>query len=109
MSKDTRAKEISRFVDELVRRFHPSKVMLFGSYARGMRRHSSDVDILVVFPRVRNGLRMAGDILAEISPRFPVDIVVRSSEDIQSRIADNDFFLKEISEQGVVLYEATRS
>lgn len=35
-------------VDRLVEKFHPQRIILFGSQARGMADDHSDVDLLVV-------------------------------------------------------------
>jgi len=47
---------IRRMVDRIVERFHPEKVILFGSHARGEAGPDSDVDLLVVMP-VRGSVR----------------------------------------------------
>ena len=41
---------IRKFVAEIVRQFHPEKVILFGSYAYGKPTYDSDVDLLVIMP-----------------------------------------------------------
>jgi len=38
-----------------------------------------------------------------------VDLLVRSPEQVQQRLAWNDFFLQEILAQGKVLYEAAHA
>ena len=49
---------ISEMVRRIVERFHPEKIILFGSYARGTAGPDSDVDLLVVLPiEVRNTTR----------------------------------------------------
>lgn len=40
--------EIQTIVAQIVKRFHPQKVILFGSYAYGRPHEWSDVDLLVV-------------------------------------------------------------
>jgi len=40
-----------------------------------------------------------------IPSTFPMDILVRNSEQVSDRINKGDFFIKEIIEEGVVLYE----
>jgi predicted nucleotidyltransferase len=42
--------EIDRMVKRIVRKFHPDKIILFGSQARGDARPDSDVDLLIVMP-----------------------------------------------------------
>ncbi|HLF73922.1 MAG TPA: nucleotidyltransferase domain-containing protein [Anaerolineales bacterium] len=46
---------IDEIVRQIVEKFHPQKIILFGSYARGNPRPESDVDLLVVL--LRDGLR----------------------------------------------------
>ncbi len=38
---------IKRLAEEIGRKFHPRKVILFGSYARGEATADSDVDLLM--------------------------------------------------------------
>jgi predicted nucleotidyltransferase len=42
--------QIDRMVKRIVRKFHPEKIILFGSHARGDAGPDSDVDLLVVLP-----------------------------------------------------------
>jgi predicted nucleotidyltransferase len=41
-------KAIDQVVEQIVEKFKPQKIILFGSYARGNPRPESDVDLLVV-------------------------------------------------------------
>src|SRR5438093_8720783 len=68
---------IRRFAREVAERFHPEKIILFGSYAYGEPHEDSDVDILVVMP-ARNDMDQALKISFEIDPPFPLDIIVRT-------------------------------
>src|SRR5579875_1577019 len=43
-------REIQRMVRRIVRDFHPERVILFGSHARGEAGPDSDVDLLIVMP-----------------------------------------------------------
>jgi predicted nucleotidyltransferase len=44
--------DIRAFVDQVVRRFHPTRIILFGSYAYGEPTPDSDVDLLVVIQEI---------------------------------------------------------
>src|SRR5438132_1934709 len=41
---------IRRYARQIAERFHPNKIILFGSYAYGTPAPASDVDLLVVMP-----------------------------------------------------------
>jgi predicted nucleotidyltransferase len=95
---------IRRFARQVAERFHPEKIILFGSYAYGAPHADSDVDILVVMP-ARNQLDQAVRISLAIDPPFPLDIVVRTPKNMKWRLEEGDSFLREVVAQGKVLYE----
>src|SRR6266516_3548740 len=97
---------IRRFARQVVERFHPEKVILFGSHAYGTPHADSDVDILVVMP-TRNQLDQAARISLAIDPPFPLDIIVRTPYSMRWRLAEGDSFLREITSKGKVSYEAS--
>jgi len=93
--------------DDIVREFAPLQVILFGSYAYGTPTEDSDVDLLVVMDIPESEtLRQAVEIRQRIPRRFPMDLLVRSPEELAYRISYNDWFLREITEKGEVLYES---
>src|SRR5450830_61090 len=49
-AKSTSEQKISEMVRRIVEGFHPDKIILFGSYARGAAGPDSDADLLVVMP-----------------------------------------------------------
>lgn len=98
---------IHALVERIVQVYQPERVVLFGSYAYGMPTLDSDVDLLVVLPFEGKGARKAVEILNTVHPEFPVDLLVRTPEQVQQRLAWHDFFLREIIEKGKTLYAAT--
>ncbi len=97
---------ICRFAREVAERFQPDKIILFGSYANGQPDQDSDVDILVVMP-TRNQIDQAVRISLDISPPFPVDLIVRTPENLRWRLEEGDWFLREVMSTGKLLYEKT--
>jgi predicted nucleotidyltransferase len=95
---------IRRFAREVAERFQPEKIVLFGSYAYGIPHADSDVDILVIMP-ARNQLDQAVKISMAVDNNFPLDLLVRTPNDISWRLAEGDSFLSEILAKGKVLYE----
>ena len=98
--------DIQSICDDIVREFAPLQVILFGSYAYGTPREHSDVDLLVVMPGPKSETRRQEIAIREHIPhRLRMDLLVRSPEDIAYRLSHNDWFLREITEKGEVLYE----
>jgi len=91
--------------DQIAARFAPRQIILFGSYARGNPRPESDVDLLVVMHTKRAGEQSLA-IRQAIECPFGLDLIVHTPESLRRRLKQGDFFLREIMEQGRVLYEA---
>ncbi len=97
---------IREVAERIVQEFQPERIILFGSYASGTPTPDSDVDLLVIVPFEGKAPRKSLEILNKVDPKFSVDIVVRTPEQVQQRLTWNDFFLRDIMEKGKVLYEA---
>ena len=95
---------IRRFAREVAERFHPERIILFGSHAYGKPHADSDVDILVIMP-CRNQLDQAFKIHDTLRPPFPLHITVRTPYNLKWRLAEGDDFLQEITSKGKVLFE----
>ncbi|MGH7136221.1 MAG: nucleotidyltransferase domain-containing protein [Pirellulales bacterium] len=95
---------IRRFAQRVAERFHPEKIILFGSHAYGTPHADSDVDILVIMA-TRNQLDQAVKIELACDPPFPLDIIVRTPHNVQWRLGEGESFLREITTKGKVLYE----
>jgi uncharacterized protein len=100
------AADIIAFVDRVAAKFLPQRIVLFGSYGYGIPTPDSDVDLLVIMNYRGPSHRKAIKIRTEVDASFPMDLLVRSQSEIQRRIGWNDFFLKEVTEKGLVLYDA---
>jgi predicted nucleotidyltransferase len=99
---------IRRFARQIAERFHPDKIILFGSYAYGQPHNESDVDLLVIMPAY-DAVNQAIRIGAAFERPFSHDIIVRTPKQIERglREDDCDWFLREVMEKGKVLYEAS--
>jgi len=98
--------QIRQFSDEIARRFHPERIILFGSYAYGTPTEDSDVDLLVVMSYQGRPVAKAIEVRQAVRAGFPMDLLVYTPEHIQKRIAMEDFFIIEITQKGKVLYAA---
>jgi predicted nucleotidyltransferase len=98
--------DITDVVTQIVARFHPQQVLLFGSHAYGTPTPDSDVDLLVVMETPLRNVEQAVEIRQAVDFPFPVDLLVRTPQHIAERIAMGDVFLREILSKGIVLYAA---
>ena len=98
--------EIQRVCDEIVEKFHPEKIILFGSYASGTQNEHSDVDILIVMEHERSPMASAINILRAVKPRFGTDLIVHSPQEFAERLSMGDYFLRSVQKTGKVLYES---
>ena len=99
-------RQIRKFVDAVVERFDPHRVILFGSYAYGTPTEDSDVDLLVVMPHPGRTTHAAAIAIRLNCDRdFAMDLLVRSPAEVAKRLAIGDCFMHEVTSKGVQLYE----
>ena len=96
---------MQKLVQQIVDRFHPQKVILFGSHAYGNPTEDSDVDLLVVMRTEENPLHTAARISASVDHPFPLDILVIQPSDLVTALQEQNIFETEVVNKGVILYE----
>jgi predicted nucleotidyltransferase len=101
--------KIRKFARQIGREYQPDRVVLFGSYARGDATNDSDVDVLVIMPYTGKSLEKSVEIRLRLDPDFPLDLLVRTPQEVFRRIEMGDSFMREIVTQGTVLYESHNS
>ncbi|MBI4470739.1 MAG: nucleotidyltransferase domain-containing protein [Acidobacteria bacterium] len=97
---------IQTMVERIVQRFEPLRVILFGSRARGTAFAQSDVDLLVVLPRVEDKRRTTVEIRRMLGD-LPLskDIIVTTPDEIARRGELTGSMLGSALREGKVLYE----
>ena len=91
----------------IAERFRPQRIILFGSYAYGQPRPESDVDLLVIMDTSLKEIEQAIKICQAVEHHFGLDLLVRTPETLERRLALGDPFLREVMHKGTVLYERT--
>jgi len=96
---------IREVVQRIVERFDPEKIILFGSHAYGTPRASSDVDLLVIMETSLTPREQRLEISGFLSPwPFGLDVLVRTPANLEWRLKEGDFFLREVVSKGKVMY-----
>jgi len=101
--------QIEDLAQRIGHEFHADRVVLFGSYAHDAATEDSDVDLLVILPFEGKSVDQSVQIRMKLRPSFPVDLLVRTPKKVRERIEMGDDFMREILEEGTVLYEADNS
>lgn len=100
---------IDRMLIQIVEKYHPIKVILFGSYVTGNYTEDSDIDLLLIKDtdeRFIDRWCNVGTILAGTHPSIPVDTLILTPHEIESRLSKGDQFITEILAKGILLYAA---
>ncbi len=95
---------IDEFVANVVDAFDPERIILFGSYAEGRPRPTSDVDLLVVMRSTLRSTQQAAAILQAVEHHFGIDLIVIDPKTLDRRAAMGDSFILDILDRGTVLY-----
>jgi len=98
---------IRRVVAQLRKRYHPTQVILFGSYAYGRPTHDSDVDLLIIKDTAKPFHRRLFDVRRLVSPVLrghPFEPIVVTPKELRQRLAKGDQFFQEIVRKGQSVY-----
>lgn len=97
---------LREITERIVENFDPEKVILFGSRSTTTARADSDVDLLVIMEASGSPIQRAVEVKRACRPRFvSMDVLVKTPDEVEARLDQGSFFLREILEQGKVLYE----
>ncbi len=108
MKKNTaRFKLVRRMTRELEAKYHPERIILFGSFAGNQATKDSDVDLLIVkrtsVPFYKR-LAEVRKLVSSVRRGVPFDPIVVTPEELSRRLKLGDRFLEGILQSGQVLY-----
>lgn len=105
-SRAKRMAYIRKLCKRIAEAYHPEKIILFGSHAYGTPTRESDVDLLIVMDYEDQPLGPTAKMRLELGLVTPMDLLVRTPEEVKKRVAEGDMFMRSIVERGKVMYEA---
>lgn len=102
-------REIQKMADRIIERFHPVRIILFGSHARGDAGPDSDVDLLIVMPIAGSKRETQLEIRRAVHHvRVPKDIVITTPYDFEWRKEIPGTIERPAVLEGTVLYARSR-
>lgn len=103
MTSEATIQEITR---RLVEGFHPVRVILFGSHARGEAGPDSDVDLIVLFDTLGDRYQTEASMIAALRGiPVPIDVLAYTPSEFEDERVLAGGFARPAAEEGRVLYE----
>ena len=97
---------LDKIVETLEREYDPEKVIVFGSHARGEAGPESDIDLFIIKQSDKREVERIREVSRLLRPRpASLDILVKTPEEIEHRLAIGDSFVNEVMREGRVVYE----
>jgi len=97
--------EIENIVQQLIRKYRPLRIILFGSAARGEYDKVNDLDFLILKQDVPSrGLDRMRELDDLIDRKMAADMLIYRPDEFEHRIKLGDPFIKAILSEGQVLY-----
>lgn len=97
--------EVESITAQIIKKYGPEKIILFGSAAKGESYSESDADFLII---KKDTPLYGADRIREISKiikrNIPVDFLIYRPDEFNKRLSMGDPFLKSIIKEGKVLY-----
>jgi len=98
-------KSLAALLDAL-KAYHPQKIILFGSAARGEADAESDLDLLVI-KETREPFVERLEVMANLCPPgVHADILVYTPEELKKMLDEENPFIIQALHEGKVVYEA---
>lgn len=104
MDQTTVSADMKHLTQQLLSKYNPVKIILFGSAVSDIH-NAHDIDLLIVKDNVPDmGAERIRQLYRIIDTNLPVDYLVYRTEELESRIRLGDPFISSILNEGKVLY-----
>lgn len=98
--------QIDKISEQIVREVNPERVILFGSYAKGIQTNDSDVDLIIIsktnLPKHKRSIEIRRLFYRKL---IPMDIKVYTPEEFEKERLNKFSFLNSVLKESKVLYD----
>lgn len=95
--------EVEKIKKQIIEKFNPNKIILFGSVAKGLIHKNSDIDICVVMD-YESKMDVLNKLYMEVDSEIPIDFVLYKSDEWERYKDDTTTFASLIEKSGRVIY-----
>ena len=96
--------QIDSIKDQLIQKYKPAKIILFGSAATDQMNPDSDLDFLVVKDDKKSHHDRMVEVYKLVDKDIAADFLVYTPEELTTRVKMGDPFIKSVLSEGIVLY-----
>ena len=98
--------EIQNIVDQIIQKYKPLKIILFGPAGRREYKKVNDLDFLIIKKDVPEyGLARMRELDELIDRNIAADMLVYRPDEFEERVKLGDLFIRSILIEGRVLYD----
>ena len=103
MGIDNFNKELDFIKKQVIEKYNPRSIILFGSLAKGIFREDSDIDLCIIKDTI-NKRELLTDMYINIDSNIPFDLVLYTVDEWSDCINDKSSFAYSIINTGVKIY-----
>ena len=104
MTKKTQF-QIEKITKQIVQKYQPLRIILFGSTASGKEKKDSDLDLLIIKNTDLDPIRRVQELSSLIDRDIPCDFLVYTPGELKQRSRLGDYLITEILQKGKTVYE----
>ena len=97
--------EIAKITQQLISRYKPEKIILYGSGAYGKIREGSDIDMIIIKKSNKKPHERLREILHLVDYSLDFDPHVFTPQEFAKELKLGEFFVTEAAKKGKVLYD----
>ena len=96
-------REIDSIKNQIIEKYNPKEIILFGSVAKEIFREHSDIDLCIIMDTT-NKRELLTNMYIDIESNIPFDLVLYTSEEWENCVNDKSCFAYSIINTGVKIY-----